>query len=44
MPPVPAFYLDPADIDELVGQTAGRALELVGIDVPGLPHWGEFER
>jgi flavin prenyltransferase len=44
MPPVPAFYLNPSDIDELVGQTAGRAFALAGIDVPGLPHWGESER
>lgn len=44
MPPVPAFYLNPSDIDELVGHTAGRALALAGIDVPGLPHWGESER
>jgi 4-hydroxy-3-polyprenylbenzoate decarboxylase len=43
MPPVPAFYLNPAGIDELVHHTAGRALDLLGIDVPGQPRWGELE-
>ena len=41
MPPVPAFYLRPRTIDEIVDHTAGRALDLLGIDVPGLPRWGE---
>ncbi|WBP90563.1 hypothetical protein O1G21_35005 [Kitasatospora cathayae] len=34
MPPVPAFYLRPSSIDEIVEHTAGRALDLLGIDVP----------
>lgn len=41
MPPVPAFYLRPASVDDLVGHTVGRALDLFGIDVPDLPRWGE---
>lgn len=41
MPPVPAFYFRPRDVAEIVDQTAGRALDLLGIDVPGMPRWGE---
>lgn len=41
MPPVPAFYLNPASVEDIVEHTAGRALDLVGIDVPDLPRWGE---
>lgn len=41
MPPVPAFYLRPRSIDEIFEHTAGRALDLLGIDVPDLPRWGE---
>jgi 4-hydroxy-3-polyprenylbenzoate decarboxylase len=41
MPPVPAFYLRPGSVDEIVEHTAGRALDLLGIDVPDLPRWGE---
>jgi len=35
MPPVPAFYLKPTTIDELVDHTVCRALDLFDIDVPG---------
>lgn len=41
MPPVPAFYLRPNGIDELVGHSVGRALDLLSIDLPELPRWGE---
>ena len=41
MPPVPAFYLKPATIDDLVDQTVCRVLDLFGIDVPGVKRWGE---
>ena len=41
MPVVPAFYLNPASVEDIVEHTAGRALDLVGIDVPDLPRWGE---
>jgi 4-hydroxy-3-polyprenylbenzoate decarboxylase len=40
MPPVPAFYLRPSSVDAIVEHTAGRALDLLGVDVPGLPRWG----
>ncbi|MGW0354992.1 UbiX family flavin prenyltransferase [Nocardia nova] len=41
MPPVPAFYLRPSSIDELVEHTVARALDLLSIDVPDMPRWGE---
>lgn len=40
-PPVPAFYTKPATLDDVVTQTAGRVLDLFGVEVPGLPRWGE---
>jgi flavin prenyltransferase len=41
MPPVPAFYLKPATIEELVDDTVCRVLDLFDIDVPGVKRWGE---
>jgi 4-hydroxy-3-polyprenylbenzoate decarboxylase len=41
MPPVPALYLKPESVADLVDHTAGRALDLLGVDVPDLPRWGE---
>ncbi len=38
-PPVPAFYQRPADLDDLVRQTAARLLSLVGVEVPELRRW-----
>lgn len=40
MPPVPAFYTRPETIDDLVGQTVGRTLEHVGIEIESLKRWG----
>jgi 4-hydroxy-3-polyprenylbenzoate decarboxylase len=40
-PPVPGFYTRPQSIAELVDHTVGRALDLFGIDVPGLMRWRE---
>ncbi|WP_225851167.1 UbiX family flavin prenyltransferase [Streptomyces sp. HPF1205] len=39
MPPVPAFYLRPGSVAEIVDHTAGRALDLLGIEHPDLPRW-----
>ena len=39
MPPVPAFYTRPQTIQDIVDQTAARALDLFDIDVPGIPRW-----
>jgi 4-hydroxy-3-polyprenylbenzoate decarboxylase len=41
MPPVPAFYLGPQTVDDIVTHTAGRALDLLGIRIRDLPRWGE---
>jgi flavin prenyltransferase len=41
MPPVPAFYLRPNRIDDLVDHSVGRALDLLAVDLPDLPRWGE---
>jgi flavin prenyltransferase len=39
MPPVPAFYTRPASVEEIVTQTAARALDVLGIYVPALKRW-----
>lgn len=39
MPPVPAFYAEPASIEELVDHTVGRALDLLGIDSGMVNRW-----
>lgn len=39
MPPVPAFYLKPTSIADIVDQLVARALDLLGIEVPALKHW-----
>lgn len=39
MPPVPAFYMRPASIEDLVKHTVSRALDLFGLDA-GAPRWG----
>lgn len=40
-PPVPAFYSEPKDLDEMVTQTVCRALDLFGLDAPDAKRWGE---
>lgn len=40
MPPVPAFYHMPKTIDDLVNQTVGKALDMVGIDARLFTRWG----
>ncbi len=39
MPPVPGFYNRPKTIDDLVTQSAGRALDLFGIDPHIVKRW-----
>jgi len=41
MPPVPAFYAQPASLEEMVDHTLGRALDLFGIDTGLTRRWGE---
>lgn len=38
-PPVPAFYIQPQSIDDLVNHTVGRALDLFGIDNSSVQRW-----
>jgi len=41
MPPVPAFYARPKNLDEMVEHTVGRALDLCGIETGSVRRWGE---
>ena len=41
MPPVPAFYHRPQNIDDIVDQTVGRALDLFDIDAGIVKRWKE---
>ena len=40
-PPLPAFYAEPQTIDDLVGQSVGRLLDLFNIETPLVKRWGE---
>jgi 4-hydroxy-3-polyprenylbenzoate decarboxylase len=40
-PPLPAFYVKPATIAEMVDQSVGRALDLFGLDWKPVKRWGE---
>lgn len=40
MPPVPALYHRPGTVEEIVNQSAGRALELLGIKNDLFRRWG----
>jgi 4-hydroxy-3-polyprenylbenzoate decarboxylase len=39
MPPLPAFYLKPKTIGEIVDHTVGRALDFWGLEMPGAKRW-----
>ena len=39
MPPLPAFYLRPQSVDDIVAHTAARALDFLGVKVPDLVRW-----
>ncbi|MFZ5649828.1 MAG: UbiX family flavin prenyltransferase [Bacillota bacterium] len=41
MPPVPAMYSRPAALEDIVRQTAGRALDLLGIENELVHRWGD---
>jgi flavin prenyltransferase len=41
-PPVPALYLRPRTVEELIDHTVARVLDLFEIDV-GMPRWGKPE-
>jgi len=38
-PPVPAFYTQPASLDEMVDHTIGRVLDLFDLDHDGVKRW-----
>lgn len=40
-PPVPAFYIKPQSVDELIDQSVGRILDLFGLEAPTVRRWGE---
>ena len=39
MPPVPSFYHRPQTIDDIVNQTVGRALDLLGLHTAAVSRW-----
>ena len=42
LPPVPAFYNRPRNLDDVVNHIVGRLLDQFGLDVPGLSRWSGF--
>ncbi len=38
-PPMPAMYIRPQSVDDLVDHAAGRILDLFGIDTPDMQRW-----
>lgn len=38
MPPVPAFYMNPQSIDEMITHSVARSLDLFGLDIE-IPRW-----
>jgi 4-hydroxy-3-polyprenylbenzoate decarboxylase len=43
-PPVPAFYVKPTTIAEMIDQTLGRVLDLFGIETDTVKRWGEMPK
>lgn len=43
-PPVPAFYIRPETLDDIVDHSVGRVIDLFGLDTGNLKRWGEPER
>ena len=40
-PPVPELYLQPQSVDDILTHSVSRALDLLGVDIPHQPHWGD---
>lgn len=38
-PPVPALYLQPQSVDDILTHSVSRALDLLGVDIPHQPRW-----
>ena len=43
-PPMPAFYNDPASVDDIINHTVGRLLDLFGIDSGLVKRWQGAKR
>jgi 4-hydroxy-3-polyprenylbenzoate decarboxylase len=43
LPPMPAFYLRPRTLDDIVNQTVGRTLDLFGLESGLIKRWGQLE-
>ena len=43
-PPVPAFYIRPSSIEDLVDHSVGRMLDLFDLDKAGLERWEGWKR
>jgi 4-hydroxy-3-polyprenylbenzoate decarboxylase len=39
LPPMPAFYMNPSSLDEMIDHTVARMLDQFGVEVPGAPRW-----
>ncbi len=42
LPPVPAFYNRPKDVDDIIHHIVGRLLDQFGLELPGMSRWGGF--
>lgn len=43
-PPVPAFYIKPSSIDDLIDQSVGRMLDLFDLDTADFERWGGWKK
>ncbi|CAG8009584.1 unnamed protein product [Penicillium olsonii] len=43
-PPVPAYYIKPSSIDDLVDHSVGRMLDLFDLDTEAFERWGGFKK
>ncbi|MFZ5648564.1 MAG: UbiX family flavin prenyltransferase [Bacillota bacterium] len=43
LPPVPAFYHQPKDLDDIINQTVGKALDLVGVPNDMFSRWNGLD-
>ena len=43
-PPMPAFYIRPGTVDELVDYSVGRMLDLFDLDTEGFERWTGWKK
>jgi len=43
-PPVPAFYIKPNTIDDIINHTVGRVLDLFDLEMPSIKRWGNYDQ